>query len=201
MIDPEAQAKLSKYLDPGENLLWAGRPRQGVFASWITIVEAIFMAFLMCGIVWAFNYKFNGALKGSLIFEPKGLAAFLLVFSLFWGGFIALSVGFYRKAISNKEKTCFGVTESRVLKLGVSRGKPALLSMELEKIQHLSFGRDFAGAGNLYFETGGLAKQLDLVKKAFDVQLVFEVIDNPGVVVSIIIGAAGKVGKKRWPDE
>ncbi len=139
-MDQEASQKIREQLSPGESLLWAGRPRQGIVFRGS---DGFMIPFSIVWCAFAVFWMFSAFSSGAPIF-------FLMFGSIFVIAGLHFVFGrFFVEALQRKH-TFYGVSNERVLILsGVFAEKQKSLS--LSTLTDLSFSRKSNGRGTISF--------------------------------------------------
>jgi hypothetical protein len=142
MLPPEEALILE--LSPGEQLLWAGRPRQGVR---LRAQDALLIPFsLMWGgfaVFWEVSVLRSGA---PLLFKLWGVPFVLVGVYVVIGRFFADAWG--------RARTAYGVTDQRVLILTHRPGR-SVQSLPLDTLRELSLSEGRRGGTITFGSPGG----------------------------------------------
>lgn len=139
-VDPEANLEISKQLDSGESLIWAGLPRQGIFLRGADVFMIPF------SLMWG----------GFAIFwEASVVAADGPIFFMLWGvPFVLvglyLIIGRFFVDAKLRSMTFYGVTDRRVLILSGIFSR-STNSLPLESLHDLSVTEKSDGSGTISF--------------------------------------------------
>ncbi|MDC7997526.1 PH domain-containing protein [Gilvibacter sediminis] len=129
------QSELRSYLNPGEGLIWTGKPKQGVVFRSADVFMIPFTV-LWCGfaIFWVIMASEAGAF--ALFGIPFVLVGLFLVFGRF---FVDARV---------RAKTVYGITQDRILiKSGVF--STTLNSVSIKNISHLEYQEKSDRSGSI----------------------------------------------------
>jgi len=133
---------IQSFLDPGEYLLWSGRPRQGIVFRGI---DAFLIPF---GLLWGgfavfWEYTVLGMTKKSMPFFPLFGVPFVLI------GLYMVFGRFFVDALIRK-KTSYGVTSERIVILsGLVQRR--VKSLNLKNLTDTSFNEKKDGSGTINF--------------------------------------------------
>ena len=135
-----SEDELSSYLDPGEKLLWAGRPAQGIVFTpldWFFIPFSVIWFGIVLYIFW------QGATAN---LEPMSV----LVGVLFVGIGIYLLVGRFFADAFYRSRLVYGVTDQRAI---ISSGilQRSLQSIDLSSLSGLKREDRADGSGTIFF--------------------------------------------------
>jgi drug/metabolite transporter (DMT)-like permease len=138
-MDPKAQVVLQRILEPGERLLWCGRPRPG---PWRVVGGVVLVSFagLLFGIGAAFFAALFLVLRDSRP-EPSDIGYFLLL-----GPLVGSVVGLLAVVVPAR-RTCYGVTDRRVL---IVRGN-GRTSIPLRGLFEITLKQRSRGRGDIAF--------------------------------------------------
>jgi hypothetical protein len=141
-VNLEAQQAISPQLSSGERVLWAGRPRQGIF---LQPQDAVMIPFSLawCGFAcfWTFMAWHGGAPWPMVIFG-----------SLFVGVGLFMVFGRFAADARTRAKTFYAVTDQRVLFVtGGPNQSQAITSIEMRSIGDLTMVLSKDGRGSLLF--------------------------------------------------
>lgn len=139
-MDYETQQRIQPELSSGENLLWSGRPRQGLvlrgFDSFL-----IPFSLLWCGFVvfWEYHAYTSGAPFFFLLF-----GGFFVVIGLYivFGRFIADAM--------KRKRTFYGVTNDRIIILSEFPTRK-IKSLSLSTLSDITFSNRPDGSGSITF--------------------------------------------------
>lgn len=131
-VDAEAQQQLAPYLEPGEKLLWTGRPRRGLVLR-PTDKYTIPFTILWCGFAIA-------ALRKLGFFSIFGL--------LFVGGGLYLAIGRFFADAWIRARTVYGLTDRRaIIRSGLLTRR--LSSTYLANLTDVVLSERFHGEGTI----------------------------------------------------
>jgi hypothetical protein len=141
-VNFEAQQAVTPQLSHGERLLWAGRPRQGIFFQPQDVFMVPFsIAWGGFAIFWTYTAWRSGA--------P--------IFFVLWGTpFVAIGlymmVGRFFSDAKARAKTFYAVTDQRILFVrGDSSSRQMVTSIDLKTVGDISFGQNPDGRGSITF--------------------------------------------------
>lgn len=133
------------YLDPGERVLWAGQPRQGVY---LRSSDLIAIPFSMLWGGFAIFWEVM-ALSSS---HSKGRAP--IIFPIFGIPFVVIGlymmVGRFFVEAWMRRRTWYGITDRRAMIITVG-GNGGLKSFDLRTIGEVDFNMHSDGTGSLVF--------------------------------------------------
>jgi hypothetical protein len=148
-VNFEAQQAVTPQLSNGERLLWAGRPRQGIFFQPQDVFMVPFsIAWGGFAIFWTYMAWRSGA--------P--------IFFVLWGTpFVAIGlymmVGRFFSDAKARAKTFYALTDQRILFVrGDSVSKQMVTSIDLKTMGDISFIQNQTGRGTISF-VGGQVNQ------------------------------------------
>jgi hypothetical protein len=148
-FDPSSE--IASELSSGERLLWAGRPRQGVY---FRPADAVMIPFSLLWGGFAIFWEFMAV---TAVSSPRSGAhphPAPLVFPLFGIPFVLIGlyliVGRFFFDSRQRRKTVYGLSDQRVIIKSGSFGA-AVKSISLRTISELSFSEDSAGRGTIIF--------------------------------------------------
>lgn len=152
-MDWDLQQAARPLLDGNENLLWVGRPRQGVFFRGSDLAVVPF-SLLWCGfaIFWTVMAFRETAPGDGAVTEPReGMALFMPLWGLM---FVAIGLyfvfgRFFADALRRKT-TLYALTDRRVLIQTGSRGR-TVRSFDLTALPSLSLTEHPDGTGSVSF--------------------------------------------------
>ncbi|MFO1170655.1 MAG: hypothetical protein U1E49_06750 [Hyphomicrobiaceae bacterium] len=182
-------------LDPGERLLWSGRPRQGFV---IRAVEVILTPFaLFWGGVAAVFFWYVLNQPGEIEETKDGVLPLLLIGGAFVLAAFYMLIGRHITDIIRRANTVYGVTDRRVIIEHRSWPK-AVRSIDLGHMPNLRLDESSAGRGTIEFydtasfkmgtRTGVWHATVGQPPKLFE-------IEDARRVFEIIRREAGKAGK------
>ncbi len=145
-INFEAQQAITPQLTNGERLIWAGRPRQGIF---LQPQDAVMIPFSFAwggfAIFWTYTAWRSGA---PFFFVLWGTPFVAIGLYMMFGRFLADA-----KA---RTKTFYAVTDQRILFVrGEAGSSQAVTSLELKTLGDLTFDLNKEGRGTIIFGAGG----------------------------------------------
>jgi hypothetical protein len=184
MID-ESRLALSKELLPGENLLWAGRPKQGILlraSDRLTVPSAL----VWTGFVIFFLFK---VLTSS---EPSGSGILILLFIFLVGGFY-VSVGRLLIESRLRASTYYGLTEQSVIVVQNPRSRKKVNRVALGSVSDIDLEEYSDSLGTISFDAGegsSLLHPRDYPVTSFEC---LDHIENPRSVFSKIMEAKQKL--------
>ncbi len=142
----DAHEVIQRELEPGEQLLWAGQPMQGIRFRRADIFMIPFtllwggLAFFWEWTVWEMN--------APLLFKLFGIP-FVLVG-------LHIMVGRFFLDAKQREKTFYGVTDERILILS-GLTKKTVTSLNLRTLHDISLTQESDGSGSITFGLNSLA--------------------------------------------
>lgn len=147
----DPQTEITRELDPGERILWAGQPRGGIIFRAADIFLIPFgLLWLGFSIVWFVLATFGA---GDAAASEDGLAP-IIIFSLFDLPFIlvGLYLVFGRFWVDKKqrEKTYYGVTGERVIIVSGLFSR-SVKSLNLRTLSDITLTEKSDGAGSITF--------------------------------------------------
>lgn len=145
--NPAARAVIAQVLTPGESLLWAGQPKQGIRFS----LTDLFLIPFFC--LWG---------GGALVFEsmmiylavtggPLWGVAYGLPFAAL-GLYMLVGRFFYDRA--KRARTFYGVTDQRALIVQAGRRKRSETSVDFASQQVITLSEASGGRGTIHFGPG-----------------------------------------------
>jgi hypothetical protein len=149
-INFEAQQAVMPQLSSGERLLWAGRPRQGVF---LQPQDAMMIPFSVAWGGFAIFWTYTAWRSGAPLF-------FVL-----WGTpFVAIGLymmfGRFFSDAKARAKTFYAVTDQRILFVrGDSSSNQVVTSVDLKSMGEFTSVRNTDGRGTIVFNTGNQMTQ------------------------------------------
>jgi len=160
----DSETVIRTQLEPGETLLWAGRPRLGFGMRRAAVVRlSVLLIFLSCFMVGIFGTG------------EAPLGTMYLILALFWIP-LAIAISIVNLAIDTRlrRRTAYGVTSRRVLIVTVSASdwQQSIYLDALSEITLLSFGS--RGAGVIAFGP-------DWRRPTSDVNSLFRVFARPAM--------------------
>lgn len=145
-VNFEAQQAVMPQMSNGERLIWAGRPKQGVFLQ------------PQDGIMIPFSFVWGGfAIFWTYTAWRSGAPFF---FVLFGTPFVAIGLymmfGRFLADAKTRAKTFYAVTDQRILFVrGDAGSSQAVTSLELKNIGDITFNQDKTGRGTIVFGATG----------------------------------------------
>jgi len=147
-MEPEPEEVIRQELGPGEKLLWAGRPRQGIVLrpadAYLVFVGLFFTAF---SVFWV-----GGVIIAGLANDGSGAGS--LCVALFGVPFILVGlymlVGRFFVEARQRNRTSYGVTSERVIIVSGLFARQ-VKSLALETITDLSLTERPSGSGYITF--------------------------------------------------
>ena len=147
--DEDPASSVARELSPDERLLWAGRPRQGVFFLRAGDAFAIPLTALWCGVTAAVGPKMLSILSDDRTPWPQRM-------SLPLGGALLMLMGLYmmigRFFVDSlqREKTVYAVTNKRVI-IRSGLFKQTTDSLGLRVLPNVALSRHLGGRGTIIF--------------------------------------------------
>ncbi|NPA27139.1 MAG: PH domain-containing protein [Chloroflexi bacterium] len=149
----ECHKQLRQELDSGERLLWVGQPKPGI---WLRPSDGFRFAF---GLVWLCFSLFWEASALAMAFQAKakGQGDFVVwIFPLFGLPFVLIGlywvVGQFWMDAWRRARTCYGVTDRRILILSPSLWKGRILkSLDLASLGEITLHERGDGYGTILF--------------------------------------------------
>ena len=143
--DPEAYALLEPELEPGERLLWTGRPPSGLWSSSDILAWEVFS--------WAFGliFAFMAGGTSSMMALDRGDISGAVMSGLFFGVIgLGSPIGtrIWDRAV--RRRTCYGISNRRVL---VRRGlrNATTMSYRLDQLVEVALREQAVGTGTIDF--------------------------------------------------
>jgi hypothetical protein len=131
---------IRSQLDPGERLLWTGRPRQGIILR-VSDIFVIPFSLVWSGIVFM-------AVTSSIAKKDFGLG--LLFFVPFVIAGVYITVGRFVYDILNRRGTYYGVTENRIVIVEGIFGR-SITSLDLKSLPAVTLKEKRNGKGTVLF--------------------------------------------------
>ena len=185
----DAEAEINPYLEQNEQLLWAGRPAQGIRLRKSDVFMIPFS--LMWGgfaIFWEVT-----ALTGVIKSSDGEYSITAMIFPLFGIPFVLIGlyimIGRFFVDAKLRKGTFYGVTEDRVIIVSRLFGK-TISSFDLQTMPSISMNQKDDGSGNIVFGErsnmpSGFGKQR-MSGTSHNVPTMFEMIDDVAHVYKVI---------------
>jgi hypothetical protein len=140
MIDVDARQELARQLGPGERLLWAGRPRQGIF---LRSADLLLIPFSLLWGGFAFFWEYSVATSNAPFFMSLWGIPFVLIGVYF-------IVGRFFVDARQRARTFYGLTNERVLIVSGIR-RTTVRSLQLRSLSDVALSEWPDGTGTLTF--------------------------------------------------
>ena len=132
------EKELDGYLEPGERLLWTGKPIQGLI---FRIADIFLIPF---SLLWA-----GGAFFGAITTLREGVYFFSLFLIPFVCMGIYITIGRFIHDIQSRKHTIYGITEERVLiRSGIFKTK--IKSLSIRNLPSISVTHEKDGRGSIF---------------------------------------------------
>ena len=140
MIDVDARQELGRQLGPGERLLWAGRPRQGIF---LRSADLLLIPFSLLWGGFAFFWEYSVVTSNAPFFMSLWGIPFVLIGVYF-------IVGRFFVDARQRARTFYGLTNERVLIVSGIR-RTTVRSLQLRSLSDVALSEWPDGTGTLTF--------------------------------------------------
>jgi hypothetical protein len=209
-MDRDSELPIRKVLEPGEQLLWAGRPRQGILPVDITIVLVI-LPFLLAPIFFAFlareirdprnEYEGIGA--------DLGLAFVVLLAVLFFVTAVKHLVFVVPDRVRLRSRFLYGLTDRRAIVIApeVERRFPrssgrerTVASVPLEMMSSVAVTSRLGGTGTVSVESSAgdwpRPPAWESSSRKSSARRLFDYIDSADAVGRLLNDAGSASGRK-----
>lgn len=138
-----ARLQLERELDPNEKILWAGRPRQGIY---LTSADLLLVPF---SLIWT-GFTFNAAWSWFTSKHPDPV--FALFGALFFGVGLYLVIGRFFHDAHTRKQTFYAVTNKHILIASKGMMSRDLAKLDIDNVPVILSERS-DGSGSITFGT------------------------------------------------
>lgn len=151
LSSPAIPLLLQPLLGPGENLVWSGRPRQGLRFQ---AADLLLVPFSLLWGGFALVWETTALTMTTKIPMDKGPGYIPVMFPLFGLPFVAMGlymmIGRFFFDSWMRARTAYGVTNERVIIVSGLR-TPSIQSLNLKTLTNISFTENGDGTGTIQF--------------------------------------------------